>query len=543
MRSAYWSFGWILVVVEVIDASTIEVTAGNSIQAAIDAAAPGDTIEVAHATYFETLVIEKSLTLIASQGATLDASGFGASAIRVESAAASDTIIDGFVIRGGSGSPVQYVTERAGGGALILDAAPKFQNCTFIANDGAFRGGGAYAYGSSLDLQPTPRFVECSFVANHANEGGAYAELNASAQFVRCTFEDNAAIDAGALHSAGAHDLLLDRCWFARNTAQGAGGALVVAAYDASRTRIVSSCFVDNSAGVSGGAIAVFGHPPLAAGGGLHVESSLIARNRAYFGGGIAATENGELGTPLMQVLGATIVDNVALGHLGGGVSTVGGTVASASILRSIVHGNVPGDLLVTGYVADSCVGVPTPGPGNYVADPAFVDPANGDYHLRADSPCIDRGSTFPAVATIDVEGDPRIVGAKVDTGADELHAHAYFVGDDTAAVFRVIGAPGSSVHSWFAASAFDGFALAEGTPQPSVKLPLGAIGPLVLGNADGAGTLTVPRRFNASEPELFAQVVIDATPLAPTSSLQRSRAAPGVSAWVANSLVSRAGR
>ena len=38
-------------------------------------------------------------------------------------------------------------------------------------------------------------------------------------------------------------------------------------------------------------------------------------------------------------------------------------------------------------------------------------------------------------------------------------------------------------------------------------------------------------------------QVVIDATPLAPTSSLQRSRAAPGVSAWVANSLVSRAGR
>lgn len=531
MRSSHWSLVWILVVVDALDGTTIEVTAGNSIQAAIDAASSGDTIAVAHATYFETLVIAKSVTLVAAQGATLDATGLGASAIRIEGAAASDTILDGFVIRGGSGSPVQNVTERAGGGVLILDASPRIRSCTFVANDGAMRGGGAYAYGSVLDAQPQPRFVECTFEANHAGEGGAYADLNVSAQFVRCTFRDNVAIDAGALHSAGAHDLVLERCWFERNSASGAGGALVVAAYDASRTRIVSSCFVDNTAGVSGGAIAVFGHPPLAAGGGLHLESSLIARNRAYFGGGIAATENGELGTPLMQVLGATIVDNVALGHLGGGVSTVGGTVASASILRSIVHGNEPADLLMTGFVADSCVGVPTPGPGNYVADPLLVDPANGDYHLRADSPCIDRGSTFPVAATIDVEGDPRIVGAKVDTGCDESYAHAYFFGHGDVSTLRVVGIPGVAVNAWFAPSAFAATSIVEGAPDPIATMPLGTVGPFVLGVADASGTLTFVRRVTNASPPLFAQVVVGTTPAAPASSLERSAAAPGIAA------------
>ncbi|MBK6941572.1 MAG: hypothetical protein IPH13_15450 [Planctomycetes bacterium] len=529
MRRSLWSLGWILAVVDPLDGTTIDVAAGSSIQAAIDAAAPGDTITVANATYFETVVIDRSLTLIAADGATIDATGLGASALRILGVDASGAMIDGFVIRGGLGSPVQNVTERAGGGALIVDASPIFRACTFVDNDGAMRGGGAYAYGSVLGQQPTPRFVDCVFAQNSANEGGAYADLNVSAQFVRCTFRDNAAIDAGALHSAGAHDLVLDRCWFERNSASSAGGALVVAAYDASRTRIMSSCFVDNAAGVSGGAIAVFGHPPLAAGGGLHVESTLIARNRAFYGGGIAATENGELGTPLMQVLGATITDNLALGHLGGGISTVGGTIASASIVRSIVQGNQPADLLVIGFVADSCVGAPTPGPGNYVADPGFVDAANGDYHLRTDSPCIDRGSLFPIAATIDIEGDPRIVGSKVDTGADEFFAHAYFLGHGEVSSLRVIGTANAAVHAWFAPSAFADATIVVGAPDPIAAMPLGTVGPFALGVANSAGTWEFARRVTSSSPPLFAQVVVGTLAAAPASSLERSAAAPGI--------------
>ena len=67
-------------------------------------------------------------------------------------------------------------------------------------------------------------------------------------------------------------------------------------------------------------------------------------------------------------------------------------------------------------------------GDSNIDADPMFVDPAGGDYHLRPDSPCIDMGSNaaVPGWLTTDFEGDTRILDgdgdgqAIVDMGADE---------------------------------------------------------------------------------------------------------------------------
>ena len=56
-------------------------------------------------------------------------------------------------------------------------------------------------------------------------------------------------------------------------------------------------------------------------------------------------------------------------------------------------------------------------GTGNISTDPLFVDPANGDYHLQADSPCIDAGTPVGAPAT-DLEGTPR--DAAPDMGAYE---------------------------------------------------------------------------------------------------------------------------
>ena len=69
-------------------------------------------------------------------------------------------------------------------------------------------------------------------------------------------------------------------------------------------------------------------------------------------------------------------------------------------------------------------------GTGNISDYPQLVNPANGDFHLLASSPCIDTGG-FVVGLTEDFEGDPRPYdaviwesrgdGSDFDIGADEF--------------------------------------------------------------------------------------------------------------------------
>jgi uncharacterized repeat protein (TIGR01451 family) len=57
----------------------------------------------------------------------------------------------------------------------------------------------------------------------------------------------------------------------------------------------------------------------------------------------------------------------------------------------------------------------------NISADPQCVDPSHGDCHVLPTSPVLDAGdSTNPSLPATDLDGDPRILGAAVDIGADE---------------------------------------------------------------------------------------------------------------------------
>ena len=63
----------------------------------------------------------------------------------------------------------------------------------------------------------------------------------------------------------------------------------------------------------------------------------------------------------------------------------------------------------------------PFAGPNDRVVDPKFVNPAGHDFHLKSDSPCIDRGSSVPgSLVKRDFDGITRPQGTAIDIGAYE---------------------------------------------------------------------------------------------------------------------------
>jgi len=135
-------------------------------------------------------------------------------------------------------------------------------------------------------------------------------------------------------------------------------------------------------------------------------------------------------------VVNSTICNNHAAEY-GGGLLVQGSTIVKVE--NCIIWGNTPEQIYVdegtAPAVAYSDVQGGCPGPGNIDADPLFVEPAAGDFHLAVGSPCVDAGSNLavPEWLTSDLDGQPRRAddpltadsgaGAPpiVDIGCDEL--------------------------------------------------------------------------------------------------------------------------
>ncbi len=61
----------------------------------------------------------------------------------------------------------------------------------------------------------------------------------------------------------------------------------------------------------------------------------------------------------------------------------------------------------------------------NISVNPLFVNHGGGDYHIRFNSPVVNAGNcALPDLPATDIDGDPRIIGACVDMGADEVNPY-----------------------------------------------------------------------------------------------------------------------
>ena len=109
-------------------------------------------------------------------------------------------------------------------------------------------------------------------------------------------------------------------------------------------------------------------------------------------GAGIACTNLYGYGAPSPVILGNTVTENSATGGSTGGIYCVSATC----VVNCIIWGNSNQQIYGTSLVTYSDIQGGYAGTGNINTWPAFVDPAQGDYRLHWDSPCIDTGDPHP---------------------------------------------------------------------------------------------------------------------------------------------------
>lgn len=171
-----------------------------TIQAAITAAGFFDTVLVLPGTYNEAINFQgKRLHIQSITGPTttiIDGSGLGTSVITMNSGENEFDMLDGFTVRGGSGTFVDGVLR--GGGMYLDDAEPTILNCIFRDN-GADEGGAIYIGPAIFSMI----IYNTLFHDNFAGTGGAIYTKDTTTTLRNCTVAANQAIEASPMIGAG----------------------------------------------------------------------------------------------------------------------------------------------------------------------------------------------------------------------------------------------------------------------------------------------------------------------------------------------------
>jgi len=164
------------------------------------------------------------------------------------------------------------------------------------------------------------------------------------------------------------------------------------------------------------------------------IVNNLITGTRRYGAIGIVGGRNGANGNRVdgIQIANNTIANNPMVDPFGGpaigavaNIEAAGNSVTGVTVINTVLWDNTEGDF--SGLTPDQvhfCItsqedfaGVN----GNISADPKFINPAAGDFHLQAGSPAIDAGTSQGTPET-DLEGHVRFDDpATANTGGGEI--------------------------------------------------------------------------------------------------------------------------
>jgi parallel beta-helix repeat protein len=347
-----------------------------TIQEGISVVASPGTVYVFDGIYHENITLKDGVRVLAAGAAAPTIDGGGSGPVVTAGDVGSTTKLDGFTITNGSANH--------GGGMYNYRSSPTVTNCTFSGNTAANHGGGMHNYENS-----SPTVTNCTFSNNTATlrGGGMHNYGNSSPTVTNCTFSGNTAGEGGGMCNVGSSPTLTN-CTFRENATPnpGAGGGGMLN-YSSSPT-LTNCTFSGNTA--------------------------------AHSGGGMYNYENSS-----PTVTNCTFSGNTVTGCGGGGGGMRNYNNSSPTLTNCILWGDSPQEIYnynSTPAVTYCDVQGGYPDTGNIDADPLFANPAADDFHLQADSPCIDVGDNgAPAIPSTDFEGDPRIMNGTVDMGVDEV--------------------------------------------------------------------------------------------------------------------------
>lgn len=375
--------GFFWTTVDIVLADTLNVPLPYlTIQAAINAANAGDTVEVATGTYPENITMRNGVI--------------------IHGAGPSNSIIDG----GAKGSVVT---------AIDVDSSAVLEG--FKIRDGAsVDGGGMYNESSSATV------TNCIFDGNSATGyGGGMYNAYSSPTVTNCTFSNNTAVaSGGGMRNASSSPTVSDSI-FSGNSSGGYGGGM---SNYVSSPQVSKCVFSSNSAATHGGGMGNYSNTfPT-------ITNCTFFNNEATDGGGLSnAWYNSN---PV--VVNCTFYGNTATGS-GGGISNQVPDLSPLLIINSILWGDSANefneiddpDSSVTITYSNIEGGYGDPDDHNIDSNPLFVNAGAGDFHLRKYSPCIDAGNdSAVSIPVSDFEGDDRIMDgnsdgtARVDMGIDE---------------------------------------------------------------------------------------------------------------------------
>ncbi|MBI1919847.1 MAG: right-handed parallel beta-helix repeat-containing protein [Geobacter sp.] len=371
-----------------------------TIQYAADNVAPGDTIMVQSGTYSENVTIKNSglpdLPIKFQGIGTVRVGSFNFPGVNTFSGSVSYyNTIDNFKFDGNLGLSAYGI--RIYGSGLITVSNCSFENLRaatwesagilFINNawrscysitvkDCLFKNNTWAATAPGSGMLYSSLFDNCIFIGNEigyyaSNWGTSYTTFN------KCTFDGNqfgAILEGVYWYWLKTHHNTFTRCIFKNNNTGLLIGDKTASNYNGASyaNSVINSDFYDNI------------------GAGILVNTNFTGTNDG--------------GAAYYNSLGQTFTNNIFLNNGTYGIDNAVNQTIYASFNLAYQNGTGAGNNAIIDASNNSLT-----------TDPKLVDPTNGDFNLRYDSPCIDAGNSA-------FDNDPARQGTHIDIGAFEAN-------------------------------------------------------------------------------------------------------------------------